>query len=650
MHSSASANEVERLAALHRYDALDMAGDGVLDEVISLAAETLQTSIAAISFVDHDTIRFATRFGTDIEETERVPGLCDSAIRNSRVYHVCDAADYSVTQTHPLVAGEEGVRFYAAAPLCTHDDFNIGTVCTIDRQPRDLSDDEGAFLTRLASIVMNQLELKLTAHKVAKLEHDERLLSKQLEEANVALSASEERFRDLFDEAPIAYVHEGLDSRFIRANRSAMRILGIKPEEVVGLMGVSLIPDTPDAQRRVQEALGSVGQGTDTRGVILELRRKDNGKPIWIQWWSRPAPDGSYTRTMFIDITERVLMEREKEKLEAHNSYLQEEIRRAHFDEIVGDTEQMKQVFADVEQVAQTMATVLVLGETGTGKELIARAVHNVSARADNPLIKVNCSALPASLIESELFGHEKGAFTGATAKRAGRFLLADGGSIFLDEIGDLPIELQAKLLRVLQEGEFEPLGSAETCHVDVRVIAATNRDLFDATQNGEFREDLYFRLAVFPIALPPLRDRLDDLPCLARLFAKRFAEKLGREPVALRRAEIDRLTTYSWPGNVRELQNVIERALITSQDGSLNLDRALPESAAGNGRRAELASAQEIRTLEELHQLERDNLRLALDAADWRVAGRGGAAELLGMNPTTLSSRMKSLGIHRPS
>jgi formate hydrogenlyase transcriptional activator len=485
--------------------------------------------------------------------------------------------------------------------------------------------------------------------RLAKLEHDHQLLHEQLEKANEALTDSEERFRDLFDEAPIAYVHEDLDSRFIRANRTALRILGLTPEEAIGMVGKTLVADTPAAQRDVQDALDSIGHGTDTSGVVLEMRRKDNGEPVWIQWWSRPAPDGSYTRTMFIDITERVLLEREKTRLEAHNTYLQEEIHTSHFAEIVGDTAQMQQVFADVEQVAPTAAAVLILGETGTGKELIARAVHKVSKRAERPLIKVNCSALPAALIESELFGHEKGAFTGATTKRAGRFSLADGGSIFLDEIGDLPIELQAKLLRVLQEGEFELLGSSETCHVDVRVIAATNRDLFEATQTGEFREDLYFRLAVFPMTLPPLRDRLGDLPRLASLFARKFAEKLGRESVELSEVDVSRLSSYSWPGNVRELQNVIERALITTQDGALNLDRALPESASGNGRDTESPEVQRIRTIDQVHQMERDNLRLALDTAGWQVSGQGGAAELLGMNAATLSSRIKVLGIQRP-
>src|SRR5437899_5851787 len=287
-----------------------------------------------------------------------------------------------------------------------------------------------------------------------------------------ALAESEERLRDLFDEAPIAYVHEGLDSRFIRANRAAMKSLGIKPEEVDGTYGKSFIPDTPDAQRRLREAFESIGRGTDTSGVVLELRRKDNGKPLWIQWWSRPDPGGTYTRTMFVDITDRVLMEQEKARLEAQNTYLQEEIQTEHnFEEVIGSSPALLDVLRQVEQVAATDATVLITGETGTGKELIARAIHNLSPRKQGVLVKVNCAAIPAGLIESELFGHEKGAFTGALARKIGRFELADRATIFLDEVGEIPVELQTKLLRVLQEGEFERLGSTKTIKVNVRVV-----------------------------------------------------------------------------------------------------------------------------------------------------------------------------------
>jgi transcriptional regulator with GAF, ATPase, and Fis domain len=331
--------------------------------------------------------------------------------------------------------------------------------------------------------------------------------------------------------------------------------------------------------------------------------------------------------------------------------YLREEIKELQsFDEIVGQSEPLARVLRDIEEVADTDANVLILGETGTGKELIARAIHRKSHRREKPLIKVNCAAMPGTLIESELFGHEQGAFTGATKKREGRFALADGGTIFLDEIGELPVELQVKLLRVLQEGEFEAVGSSRTQKVDVRVIAATNRDLKQATQEGKFREDLYYRLNVFPIEVPPLRERGDDISLLASTFANKFAQRMGRLIEPLSEACMSRLKAYGWPGNVRELQNVIERAVITSRDGRLNLDRALPESGKVTATEAVSTedTANRVRTAKEFEELERANVIAALDATSWRVSGNGGAAQLLGVKPTTLSSRMKALGIER--
>ena len=385
----------------------------------------------------------------------------------------------------------------------------------------------------LAHEEVRRLGDELSARKIAELEQQQRRMSDALQETSKALDASEERFRDLFDEAPIAYVHEGLDSRFIRANRTAMRILGIKPEDVPTTYGKTFAPDTPDAQRRMREAFESIGRGTDTSGVVLEMRRKDNGKPFWIQWWSRPDPSGTYTRTMFLDITDRVLMEQEKARLEAQNIYLQEEIRSEHnFVEIVGNSRSLLAVLRQVDQVAPTDATVLIQGETGTGKELIARAIHDRSPRRGRPLVKVNCGAISAGLVESELFGHVKGAFTGALANRDGRFALADGGTIFLDEVGELPPDTQVKLLRVLQEQEFEPIGSSKTIKVDVRVIAATNRDLSLMVREGKFRSDLFYRLNVFPVTMPPLRERQEDVPLLTMFFLEKFARKLGR-PIA---------------------------------------------------------------------------------------------------------------------
>jgi len=453
------------------------------------------------------------------------------------------------------------------------------------------------------------------------------------------LKDNEQRLRDLFDEAPIAYVHEGLDTKFIRANKTAMKSLGIKPDEVEGTYGKTFIPETPEAQRRLKEALASIGKGIDTNGVVLELRRKDNGKPLWIQWWSRPDPSGAFTRTMFIDITEKVLMEQEKARLEAQNLYLKEEIKtERNFEEIVGTSPALKKVLKAIEQVAATNATVLVTGETGTGKELIARAIHNLSSRRQGMLVKVNCAAIPAGLIESELFGHEKGAFTGALARKTGRFELADKASIFLDEVGEIPLELQTKLLRVLQEGEFERLGSGKTMKVDVRVIAATNRDLDREVREGRFRSDLFYRLKVFPIQAPALRDRKQDIPLLVTYFIKKYAADLGKKIDSVPGPVMDALTRYDWPGNIRELEHVVERAIILSQGDRLELGDWLPKpGVTTDGRISTLDEAERIHILE------------VLERAGWKVSGKGGAAELLGLKPTTLEARMKKLDIARP-
>ena len=459
------------------------------------------------------------------------------------------------------------------------------------------------------------------------------------ERMDAQLKENEERLRDLFDEAPIAYVHEGLDSKFIRANRAAMRTLGITPDEVQGTYGRSFIPDTPEAQRRLKEAFDSIGRGTDTSGVVLELRRKDNGKPLWIQWWSKPDPGGASTRTMFVDITERVLMEQEKARLEAANVYLQEEIKTEHnFEEIIGTSPAIRKVLQAIEKVAETEATVLVTGETGTGKELIARALHNLSQRKNGVLVKVNCAAIPAGLVESDLFGHEKGAFTGALVRKIGRFELADKATIFLDEVGEIPLELQTKLLRVLQEGEFERLGSARTLKVNARVIAATNRDLEKEVREGRFRSDLYYRLKVFPIALPALRDRKQDIPLLVSYFVKKYSSAMGKRVESVPASTMEQLKSYAWPGNIRELEHVIERAVILNQGPELELGDWMPRST-------EAARTEASATLEEV---ERAHILAVLDQTNWRVSGEKGAAKILGLNATTLEARMKKLGIDR--
>ncbi|UHD14293.1 sigma-54 interaction domain-containing protein [Thiocapsa bogorovii] len=339
-----------------------------------------------------------------------------------------------------------------------------------------------------------------------------------------------------------------------------------------------------------------------------------------------------------------------RERVEAENAVWREEVLHCReFDELVGESIALKRVLLQVEQVAPTDSTVLVLGETGTGKDLIATAVHKRSRRAERPLIRVNCAALPATLIESELFGHEKGAFTGALARKVGRFEVADGGTLVLDEIGELPLELQAKLLRVLQSGEFERLGSTTTRRSDARVIASTNRDLESMAREGTFRADLYYRLGVFPITLPPLRERREDIALLTAYFVEKLRAKLDRQVTRIPDHTIAELMAYDWPGNVRELENIVERSLILSSGSTLSVerlpvaDRVRPMHGAAPGPE----TAADIRTLE---QVERDHILAACERCGWRINGTGNAAECLGINPNTLRSRMRKLGILRPA
>ncbi|MDD5267376.1 MAG: sigma 54-interacting transcriptional regulator [Methylococcales bacterium] len=455
------------------------------------------------------------------------------------------------------------------------------------------------------------------------------------------LKLSEERFRDLFEAAPIAYVHEDFESRFISANRAARQILGITPEQVPGMLGISLVPDTADAKRRVKEAFEAIESGTGASGVELELRRKDNGQPIWIQWWSKPDPNGLYTRTMFVDITERILLEQEQARLKAQNLYLQEEIKSAHnFDEIIGRSPAILTLLTQVQRVALTGASVLIQGESGTGKELIARAIHSASPRKNNPLIKVNCAALPPGLVESELFGHEKGAFTGAIARRIGRFELANGGTLFLDEIGEIPLEVQVKLLRVLQEREFERVGGQIPVKVDVRIIAATNRNLLKEVSEKNFREDLFYRLNVFPLTTPPLRERLDDIPSLVYFLIEKFAPKIGKKLQGISVKSMQRLQTYRWPGNIRELENVIERAIILADGPLLEVD---PEQLSLV---AEAPTKSGVRKDASLDTVTAEYIQSVLEQTHWIIEGPKGAARILNMQPSTLRYRMKKLGI----
>ena len=395
-----------------------------------------------------------------------------------------------------------------------------------------------------------------------------------------------------------------------------------------------------------------VGHPLQFRGEILGVlgvfTREQLGpeKAAWLRLFADHAATAIANARAFEEI------ERLQGQLELENEYLREEVKIAHgFGEIIGQSRALRKVLDQVGLVGPADTSVLICGESGTGKELVARAIHDCSRRRDRPMITVNCASVPRELFESEFFGHTKGAFTGAIRDRQGRFELADGGTLFLDEVGEIPVELQGKLLRVLQEGTFERIGDERTRTVDVRIIAASNRDLKHEVGAGRFRHDLYYRLSVFPIEVAPVRERLEDLPALAAHFLERICGRLGVSQPKLLRRHVDALQRYEWPGNVRELQNVIERAVIRSQSGDLEFD--LKEEGSGQQKSVSVetrpsASSEKILTYGELRRQERENLRSALESTYWKISGPAGAAMLLGIKPTTLASKIKALGLRR--
>jgi PAS domain S-box-containing protein len=454
------------------------------------------------------------------------------------------------------------------------------------------------------------------------------------------LAESEERYRRLFETASDGIVLlEKREGHIINANPATEKMLGYTEEECIGKnlkdIGVSLdMSDFP-----------TIMQTLNKSGIInfddVQVRTKSGqyiDTDIYLVDRARLA------QCNIRDITERKKLEKqnleaqkkEAEQLQAENRYLLEEIKLLHtHDNIVGNSEAIRSVLKQVEQVAGTDSTVLIQGETGTGKELLADAIHNLSPRKGRLLVKVNCAALPPTLIESELFGREKGAFTGSYARQMGRFELADGGTLFLDEISEMPLELQTKLLRVLQDGEFERLGSPKTIKVNVRLITATNRDLNQYVRESRFREDLFYRLNIFPLFVPPLRERKEDILPLVWSFIQEFGTRMGKRIESIPQKSIETLQNYGWPGNVRELRNVIDRAMIMTTGPVLRIE--IPKSIeAKNGRPG---------TLEEI---ESRHIIDVLNSTGWRVSGKGGAAEILGLNPKTLESRMKKLGIQR--
>jgi transcriptional regulator with GAF, ATPase, and Fis domain len=426
---------------------------------------------------------------------------------------------------------------------------------------------------------------------------------------------------------------------YVAARRTALEIGDIK-------QGSEWLVEPDWAER--ERILGFAGQPLMFRGElvgVLAVFLREQGVPGHMDWLRLIADHlaGAIASARAFEEIDRL-----KTQLEQENEYLRTEVLEASaFGDIVGKSAALQGILRQIELVAPTDSTVLITGESGVGKELIAREIHRRSTRSERPMIRVNCASIPRELFESEFFGHVKGAFTGAIRDRLGRFALADGGTIFLDEVGEIPAELQSKLLRVLQEGEYERVGDERSRETDVRVIAATNRDLRNEVENRRFREDLYYRLNVFPIEAVPLRRRPEDILELAAHFVHSTSRRLNLPEPRLTRALLMRLQAYDWPGNVRELQNVIERALISCRGKQLQVD--LPKSAEpGTGAQTAVAGEDQVLTEAEMRRLEKENLRRALRQARWKVYGPDGAAERLGVKPTTLVSRMKKLGLER--
>ena len=455
-----------------------------------------------------------------------------------------------------------------------------------------------------------------------------------------------------------------LEGRVTFINHAAVKMTGFTAKEMIGNCQHKLVHHSkPDGKHYPREECPIYAAFIDGKvhQVSTEVFWRKDGTSFPVEYVSTPIRENMKLLgavVVFRDITERKQAEEEiqhlRDQLELENAYLNEEVLKAQaHGDIIGTSHALENILRQIEMVAPTEASVLITGESGTGKELVAREIHNQSSRSKRTMIKVNCASIPKELYESEFFGHVKGAFTGAVKDRAGRFQLADGGTLFLDEIGEIPLDLQSKLLRVLQEGTFERIGDEKTLKVDVRIIAATNRSLKDEVETKRFREDLYYRLNVFPIEVPPLRSRKEDIPMLSLNFLNLAAQKLNVPLPRMTQANIMGLQGYDWPGNIRELQNVIDRAVITSRSGKLSLNLS---NGGKNIKRKDSAIDQKERdtkvsilTEKEMEQGNQENILNALNQCNWKITGSDGAAELLEIKPTTLHSKIKKMGLKRP-
>ena len=608
-------------------------GTNFYSALVKALAATLNTSGAWVTEYVEETARLRSLAfqlnGEWISDYEyELPGTpCEPVIKEAKLVHIPE----NVAQLFPNDPdlSKFSAVSYIGMPLLDEDGTVLGHLAILDTKPMPVD-------ARLLSFFRIFATRAAAEHRRLRAEAEVRQREAKLDR--------------LIGSAMDAILELDQDFRITLINNAATDVFNFKREEVLGQNFNELL--SVKSLRIFRDVIEQLNTSAARQHVWiptgLEATQSDGQTfPLEATVSASTAHGRRFYTLILRNVNERHEAMRLIRQLTEQTEYLKAELKAAqNFDEIIGSSEVMVSLLRDVERVAVTDASVLIFGETGTGKELIARAIHNSSRRAAKPLIKVNCAALPATLIESELFGHERGAFTGATVKRSGRFALAEGGTIFLDEAGELPLELQAKLLRVLQEGEFEPVGSSKTIKVDVRVIAATNRDLQQSVAAGQFRQDLYYRLNVFPLTAPPLRDRRTDIARLAQAFLERASERMGRAMEPFGPEAIERLTAYDWPGNVRELQNVVERSVIVAEDGRPNLDRALPGLQTSS---TSLKSTEKILTIGELQELEKKNLLTALLACKWRVAGDEGAAKLLGMKPSTLNSRISALNIKKP-
>jgi PAS domain S-box-containing protein len=619
-------------------------GERFFSSLVRHLALVLNCQYAFVSELSADRLRFRTRAvwgrGQFLENFEfPLAGTPCEAVLNGNTAHYPE----NLCQLFPEDKGLTGwaAESYCGVPLVDLSDGVVGHLAIIDDKPM-LDGPRGIAIMRI-----------LAARAYAEIE---RL------RAETAIKEDEERLASILGSAMDAIITFDASRTIELFNNAAEKIFRCSAGQAIGRTLDSFLTDA--FRLVIEESIrksdaNAAGAFVWAPGGLIAKRAGGEEFPVEATI-SQAGVRGRRLYTLILrDVDERGRAEKALRQLGLQNEYLQEEIKAAHnFGKIVGHSRALAEVLDQVRLVAGTDSSVLILGETGTGKELIARAIHSSSSRKSRPLIKVNCSALPTGLIESELFGHEKGAFTGATEKRIGRFELANGGTIFLDEIGEVSAEVQLKLLRVLQEREFERLGGRETIRVDVRVIAATNRDLGRAVLEGALREDLYYRLSVFPLRVPPLRERTDDIPLLVHYFVGRHATRIGRRISRVPKAAMERLVAYPWPGNVRELENVIERAVILSRGPDLEVEglhAPLERADGSNGAhqtpeqpQRRVSDGAPIEGTQSLEEIDRAHIVEVLQRTGWKIDGTDGAARLLKLHPSTLRSRIKKLGIRR--